>query len=183
MRESSSKISRTCSASFRRNVNRQMGAALRNPTVIAVLAALGVAILGGVMTDIGPWYESLKKPAFNPPNWVFGPAWTIIYALAVVAAVAGWRATRTSAERAWLISLFFFNALLNILWSAIFFTFKRPDWAFAEVIVLWLSVLALIVFFYRFSKTTALALLPYLAWVAFAAYLNFTVVQLNGPFG
>ena len=160
-----------------------MGGALRNPVVVAVLAALTVAVIGGAMTNIGPWYENLEKPAFNPPNWVFAPAWTIIYALAVIAAVAGWRATRNNAERAWLISLFFVNAVLNILWSALFFTFQRPDWALAEVATLWLSVLALIVFFLRFSKLAALVLIPYLAWVAFAAYLNLAVVRLNGPFG
>ncbi len=160
-----------------------MGGVFRNPTVIAILAALAVAMVGGAVTDIGPWYEDLEKPALNPPNWVFAPAWTVIYALAVIAAVTGWRDTRTSAERARLITLFFFNGVLNILWSALFFTFRRPDWALAQVVILWLSVLALILFFQRFSNVAALCLLPYLVWVAFAAYLNLGVVQLNGPFG
>lgn len=135
------------------------------------------------MTDIGPWYQGLKKPAVNPPNWAFAPAWTAIYALAVIAGVTGWRACRTSKQRAWLISLFFANAILNVLWSAVFFTLKRPDWALAEVATLWLSVLALVVFLWRISRPAALVLIPYLVWVAFAAYLNLEVVKLNGPFG
>ena len=152
------------------------------PIFVAVIAAAVVAVIGGAMTDIGPWYQNLKKPALNPPNWVFAPAWTIIYALAVIAAVSGWRAARTSAERAWLVSLFFINAILNILWSALFFTVKRPDWALAEVVTLWLSVLALMLLVQRFSRTATAVLAPYLTWVSFAAYLNYGVVRLNGPF-
>lgn len=160
-----------------------MGRAGRRPVVIAILAALAVAVIGGAMTDVGPWYLALEKPPLNPPDWVFAPAWTLIYALAVIAAVTGWRAADTSARRAWLISLFFCNAALNILWSALFFTVKRPDWALAEVAALWLSVLALMVFFLPFSRLAALALAPYLLWVSFAAWLNFAIVRLNAPFG
>ncbi len=108
----------------------------KKPVIVAIAAALVVAVIGGFMTQIGPWRETLEKPALNPPNWVFGLAWTISYALAVLAAITGWRATKTSADRAWLLSLFFINAMLNILWSAFFFTLKRPDWALAEVATL-----------------------------------------------
>jgi tryptophan-rich sensory protein len=160
-----------------------MGRAGRRPVVVAVLAAIAVAVIGGAMTDVGPWYRELEKPAYNPPDWLFAPAWTLIYALAVIAAVIGWQAADTSARRAWLISLFFCNASLNILWSALFFTVMRPDWALAEVAALWLSVLALIVFFLPFSRRAALALAPYLLWVSFAAWLNFAIVRLNAPFG
>ena len=156
---------------------------MRNPVAIAVFAAIVVAIIGGAMTSIGPWYEGLTKPSLNPPNWLFAPAWTLIYALAVIAAVKGWRMARTNSDRAWLLSLFFINAVLNILWSFLFFTMRRPDWALAEVATLWLSVLVLIVFLFRLSKTASGVLLPYLAWVSFAAYLNFDIVRLNGPFG
>ena len=142
-----------------------------------------VALAGGFATDIGSWYRGLAKPALNPPDWAFAPAWTIIYALAATAAVIGWRATRTSAERAWLLSLFFANAVLNVLWSLIFFTVKRPDWALAEVATLWLSVLALIIFCSRFAPRAALLLAPYLVWVGFAAFLNYETVRLNAPFG
>lgn len=144
---------------------------------------MAVALLGGLATRIGPWYRALEKPALNPPDWVFGPAWTIIYALCVAAAVIAWRAADTSSRRAWLLSLFFFNAVFNVAWSFLFFTAQRPDWALGEVAALWLSVAALIVFFSRFASNAALLLAPYLLWVSFAAYLNWRIVALNGPFG
>lgn len=135
------------------------------------------------MTDVGPWYRSLEKSALTPPDWAFGPAWTIIYALAAIAAVLGWRAAKTSRARAFIITFFFINAILNIAWSFFFFTLRRPDWALAEVATLWLSVLALIVLLWPLRRLAALSLLPYLMWVGFAAYLNYRVVMLNPPFG
>lgn len=155
----------------------------RRPLYISALAATATAIVGGATTRIDDWYRNLEKSALNPPDWAFAPGWTIIYALAVVAATLGWNAARTNAERAWLISLFFINALLNIAWSAIFFTLRRPDWALAEVVTLWLSVAALIVFLARISGRASALLLPYLAWVAYAGWLNYRVVVLNAPFG
>lgn len=156
---------------------------MRKPIIVALLVATAVAVIGGSMTQIGPWYEGLAKPALNPPNWLFAPAWTLIYALAVIAAATGWRAAETTRDRAWLVSLFLMNAVFNILWSALFFMFKRPDWALAEVATLWLSVLALILLLARFSKLASGVLVPYLLWVSFAAYLNYGIVTLNAPFG
>ena len=152
------------------------------PILVAAGAALCVAIAGGAATDVGPWYQSLVKPALNPPDWLFAPAWTLIYGICVAAAVWAWRDSQTSGQRAWTLTLFFFNAVLNIAWSFIFFTLRRPDWAMAEVIVLWVSVLALIVLFFGFSRRASLILIPYLAWVSFAAYLNYETVILNAPF-
>jgi len=154
----------------------------RRPAAIAALCAFAVAMLGGATTTTGAWYRDLEKSSLNPPDWAFGPAWTVIYALTVVAAVLGWRALRSNADRAWLLSLFFVNAVLNVLWSAVFFTLRRPDWALAEVATLWLSVLALILFLWPRSRRASLLLAPYLLWVSFAAWLNLAVVRLNGPF-
>ncbi len=155
----------------------------RRPVLVAAGAAIATAIAGGAMTRIDDWYRALEKSPLNPPDWVFAPAWTVIYALAVIAAVDGWRRTRTHVERSWLIVLFFFNAILNIAWSGVFFTLRRPDWALAEVALLWLSVAILIGFLLRLSRRAALCLAPYLAWVSFAAWLNYEVVVRNGPFG
>ncbi len=151
--------------------------------MIAAGAALLTAFAGGSMTRIDSWHRGLEKSSLNPPDWVFGPAWAIIYALAVLAAVTAWRAIQTSAERAWLISLFFVNALLNIGWSGVFFTLRRPDWAMAELIALWISVASLIILLGRRSQMAAALLVPYLCWVSFAGWLNYKVVELNGPFG
>ncbi len=152
------------------------------PVIVAGLCALVVALLGGAATDTGPWYQDLAKSSLNPPDVLFAPAWTVIYALLVAATVIGWRALAEPRERAWLVSLLFANGVLNVLWSVCFFTLRRPDWALAEVFTLWVSVLALILFFLPRSRRAATLLVPYLVWVAFAAYLNFRVVVLNGPF-
>ncbi|WP_172449857.1 TspO/MBR family protein [Porphyrobacter sp. HT-58-2] len=153
------------------------------PVTVATVAALCVAALGATVTDLGPWYQGLAKPGWNPPDVVFPIGWTVIYALITVSAITAWRAARTSAQAEWVIGLFAFNGFLNITWSLIFFRLQRPDWAFAEVILLWLSILALIIYCGRFSKQAALLLLPYLGWVSFAGALNWAVVELNAPFG
>jgi tryptophan-rich sensory protein len=154
----------------------------RRPILIAVLCAVTVALIGGAITDTGPWYRALEKSDLTPPDWVFGPAWTVIYALCAIAAVHAWRIIDSPRNRAWLISLFLVNAILNIGWSAAFFALRRPDWALAEVITLWLSVASLVVFLYPRDRLAGLMIVPYLVWVAFAAYLNTRVVALNGPF-
>lgn len=153
------------------------------PVTVATVAALCVAALGATVTDLGPWYQGLDKPDWNPPDVVFPMGWTVIYALITVSAITAWRAARTSAEAEWVIGLFALNGFLNISWSLFFFRLQRPDWAFVEVIVLWLSILVLIVYCGRFSKRAAVLLVPYLAWVSFAAALNWAVVELNAPFG
>ncbi|MDB5652820.1 MAG: tryptophan-rich sensory protein [Tardiphaga sp.] len=158
-------------------------APLWKPLLVAIAAAVCVAGLGGSLTDIGPWYQKLSRPSWQPPDWAFGPAWTTIFALAVVSAVSAWRATRERAQHAWIIGLFAVNGLLNVLWSTLFFALRRPDWALAEVGLLWLAIALPMVVFWRISKTASLCLLPYLLWVSFAAVLNFTVVRLNAPFG
>lgn len=160
-----------------------MTAWFKRPVAVAAGCALAVAVFGGAMTKIGPWYEELTKPEWNPPNWVFGPVWTLIYGLAVLSAVRAWSACRTGRERAWLLSLFFVNAVLNVLWSAVFFTLQRPEWAMAELVTLWMSVLALVIFTGRRDRLAGAVLLPYLAWVGFAGLLNWRIVALNAPFG
>ncbi len=153
------------------------------PIAIAAIAATLVGVLGGLMTDLGPWYASLKQPSWKPPDWAFGPIWTAIFALAAAAGVIGWRRAPSRAEREWLLALFALNGFLNVLWSLLYFRLHRPDWALLEVPLLWLSVLALIVLLSRYAKSAAWMLVPYLVWVAIAALLNWQTVKLNGPFG
>ncbi|NCP13394.1 MAG: tryptophan-rich sensory protein [Sphingomonadales bacterium] len=153
------------------------------PVTVATAAALCVAALGATVTDLGPWYQALAKPDWNPPDIVFPMGWTVIYALITVAGITAWRAAPTSAQAEWVLGLFALNGFLNISWSLIFFRLQRPDWAFYELTLLWLSILMLIIYCGRFSKTAALFLAPYLGWVSFAGALNWAVVQLNAPFG
>jgi tryptophan-rich sensory protein len=142
-----------------------------------------VALLGGLMTDIGPWYQSLEKPSWQPPDWWFGPAWTLIFALTAMAGALSWWASPSRVSRQNLLLWFLLNAIFNILWTLLFFGLKRPDWALSEVVLLWVSVVVLIVVCARRSRLAALALVPYLIWVTFAAVLNAEIVRLNGPFG
>jgi tryptophan-rich sensory protein len=153
------------------------------PLVLAGLAALAVAMLGMTITDLGPWYRSLRQPEWAPPDPVYGAAWTLIYALAAISAVIAWRAAPTRQQAETLVGLFALNGFLNVLWSLIFFRMQRPDWAAWEVLLLWLSIAALIGYCGRFSKAAAALLVPYILWVTLAATLNWQVVALNGPFG
>ncbi len=153
----------------------------------AILTAAGlallVAVLGGLMTDTGGWYQALQKPGWQPPDAAFGPAWTLIYAFTATAGVLSWWNSHTRVSRQNLLVWFAFNAVLNVTWSLLFFRLRRPDWALAEVVLLWASIVVLIVVCARRSRIAAALLLPYLAWVTFAAVLNREVVRLHGPFG
>ncbi len=152
------------------------------PAVVATVAAFVVGFLGGAATDIGPWYRELRKPSWQPPDFLFGPVWTTIYVLVVVAIVRGWRRTATTGGRNTFVGLFVANAVLNVLWSVLFFHERRPDWALLEVGVLWSSIAALVVFVGRRDRTGGILLVPYLAWVSFASFLNLTIVGLDAPF-
>ena len=125
---------------------------------------------------------ALEKPAWQPPDWLFGPVWTLIYALAAVAGVSAWQGAPQSAGRNRILALFAINAFLNLLWSLLFFRLHRPDWALIEVAFLWLSIIALIFGLRPFSKVSTWLLAPYLLWVTFAAVLNATIVRLNPGF-
>jgi tryptophan-rich sensory protein len=153
------------------------------PILVALVVAFGVALVGGTITDLGPWYEGLAKPDWTPPRPVFPIAWTVIFALCAVSAVTAWRAAPGPKQSDMVIGLFALNGFLNILWSLLFFRMQRPDWALLELVVLWISIAVLIVYCGRLSRLAGLLLLPYLAWVTLAGMLNWQVVQLNGPFG
>jgi tryptophan-rich sensory protein len=145
--------------------------------------ALLLGGLGGAMTPIGPWYRDLKKPVLQPPNWVFGPAWTVILALAAWSAVTAWDAAADDAARLRVLVLFGVNALCHAAWSPLFFRARRPDWALVEVVFLWGSLVALIAGLWPISPRASLLIVPYWLWVSFASWLNWMIVRLNGPFG
>ncbi|MCC5885165.1 MAG: tryptophan-rich sensory protein [Gammaproteobacteria bacterium] len=152
------------------------------PVATAGAAALAVAGLGALMTDLSPWYYGLEQPSWKPPDWLFGPAWTLIFALCAIAGCRAWIGMASQRLREWMLAAFAANACLNMLWSLLFFRLQRPDLALYEVALLWLSILVLIGILGRHSWANAALLLPYLLWVSFASILNLAVVQLNGPF-
>ncbi len=148
----------------------------------AAAVAVVVAVAGGVLTEIGPWYEGLRKPSWKPPDWAFGPVWTTILVLAAISAALAWEAAEGPGAKAWVLAVLIVNSILNIAWSGIFFKMKRPDWALYEVALLWLSILALIVVLGAYSSAAGLLMVPYLVWVSIAMFLNYRIVQMNRPF-
>ena len=150
---------------------------------VAVGAVVLAAVAGGLLTEVGPWYEGLRFPRLRPPNWLFGPAWTLIFVFIASAGVIAWDAAPDDSARRTLIALFAINWVCHVAWSPLFFKLKRPDWALLEVVPFWLSILALMLFIAPFSGRAAGLLSPYLAWVTFASWLNLRIVQLNAPFG
>ena len=152
------------------------------PAVVAAVAAVFTAAVGATITDIGPWYQGLRQPAWAPPTWLFGPAWTVIFGLCTISGATAWLSARSRPEAESIIGLFALNGFLNLMWSFLFFRLHRPDYAALEVGILWSSIAALIVVMWRISRPAAILLVPYLAWVSFAAMLNRAIVELNGPF-
>lgn len=143
------------------------------------MIAAGFAVLGAAMTDLSPWYRSLRKPRWQPPDAVFGPVWSVIYALAAVSGAMAWRRTPQRGRRRALAALFTVNGLLNVGWSALFFRMKRPRWALAETVPFWLSIVGMIVATRKPSPMASALLAPYLVWVTFATALNAEIVRLN----
>ena len=153
------------------------------PLGIASAVAIVVAIAGAVLTESGAWYEGLKKPSWKPPDWAFGPVWTTIFVLTVIATALAWVAAEGTGARPLIFWALTINVVLNIAWSGIFFKMRRPDWALGEVALLWASVLSLILVLGSASTWAGLLLLPYLLWVSTASFLNLRIVQMNRPFG
>lgn len=143
---------------------------------------LTVAILGGLSTDLGPWYQALKEPFWKPPDIAFGPIWSTIFILSGIAWVGVKHSTSDILILGRLNILFWLNGFLNVLWSVLYFRLQRPDWSLYESVLLWLSVLAILLTIRKVSPKFSLYILPYLIWVSIAILLNWDTVRLNGPF-
>jgi translocator protein len=152
------------------------------PILVAAAAAMAVAGLGALMTDLGSWYQDLAQPRWKPPDWAFGPAWTLIFALSAAAGVVAWRDAPGHRSRGWLLVLFALNAFLNVFWSLLYFRLHRPDQTLVEVVFPRPPALPSTATTGTYSPSTRLLLVPYLLWISFAAALNWATVQLNGPF-
>ena len=148
---------------------------------IAVMIPLMVGGLSGLVTAQGvrDWYPTLIKPSFNPPSWVFGPVWTVLYLMMGIAAFLVWQKGWDSGAVKVALALFAIQLILNGLWSILFFGIRSPGLAFAEILLLWISIGATVVLFWRVSPVAGMLLLPYEAWVTFAAVLNGSIWILN----
>lgn len=149
--------------------------------LIALALPQLAGIIGSLFTRdaIATWYVHLIRPAFAPPSVVFAPVWTLLYLLMGIAAYLVWRKIGTVNGVRTALALFLFQLILNTLWSIIFFGLQAPGLAFAEIIVLWLAIVATMVAFYKVSRLAMWLLVPYLAWVSFAGYLNYAFWMLN----
>ncbi len=149
--------------------------------VIAIVVSELAGIIGSVFTisAIPTWYDGLVKPALNPPSWVFGPVWTALYALMGIAAFLIWRMGWERKEVKTALGVFGLQLSLNAIWSIIFFGLHSPGWALVNIILLWLAILGTIIVFYKISRPAAYLLVPYILWVSFASYLNYSIWVLN----
>ncbi len=152
------------------------------PFLVALLGVSLVAVLGIRLTELGDWYEALRKPGWKPPDAWFGPIWTTIFLLQAAAMALAWVRAPDLAARWPLVAAFVLTGALNVTWNLLFFTWRRPDWAQWEVIGLWLSIVLLMVVIGRLHPWAAWLLLPYLAWVSLAGWLTRWIVRANGPF-
>jgi tryptophan-rich sensory protein len=145
-----------------------------------VLICFAAAGLGGLVTTsrIPTWYADLAKPAWTPPDWIFGPVWTALYLTMAFSAWLVWR--QAGLVRARLpLALFAIQLVLNSLWSVLFFGLQRPGAAAVEIILLWAAILATLLAFWKRSNLAGALLAPYLAWVSFAAVLNLAIWRMN----
>jgi len=154
----------------------------RIPALLAsILLCEAVGFIGGFFTisAIPTWYAALTKPSLSPPNWVFGPAWTILYALMGISLYLIWEEGIKKKKVRQAIFLFGIHLLVNFSWSAVFFGLKNSFGALLVIVVLWLLIVAVIYKFWQIKTLAAILLFPYLFWVSFATYLNFAIWLLN----
>lgn len=148
--------------------------------LISLLVCFAAGGIGGLATTQGleTWYDTLNKPEWNPPNWIFAPVWTTLYCLMGIAVWWVWRAAAWQQVRKTII-LFAVQLVLNSVWSLIFFGLQNPGAALIEIVVLWIAIAATTTRFFRHSAVAGGLMSPYLLWVSFALFLNFTIWNLN----
>lgn len=148
------------------------------PALIVFGAVNFAAASSGAIFRSGRWYEEIRKPSWTPPNWLFAPAWTLLFAINAFAGYLVWISAGPG-EAGLPMTVYAIQLALNATWSALFFGMHRLDLAFGELILLWLSIAATIATFFPVRQDAALMLLPYLAWVTFAGALNLSIWRLN----
>lgn len=148
--------------------------------IVSIAVCLGCGLLGSLATasSVKTWYPTLIKPVWNPPNSVFAPVWTILYILMAVSVWLIWKKLPLESSRLPIV-LFGIQLILNTAWSFIFFGLRRPDWAFIEIVVLWISIVLTLLTFWKHDWLAGALFIPYLLWVSFAVTLNAAIVALN----
>jgi benzodiazapine receptor len=142
-----------------------------------IIICLVPGAIGPVLGIPDEWYAALAKPSWNPPSWVFGPVWTMLY---ILMGISAWRISMRAPHSMRSLGLFFVQLILNAAWTPIFFGLHQIGWALVDIVLLWFAIVAVILAFSRRDKLAAALLVPYLAWVSFATCLNYTLWRLNG---
>lgn len=148
---------------------------------ISILGCELVGITSGLLSSSGvtEWFLTLHKPSWNPPSWLFGPVWTLLYCLMGIAWYFIWRSEVSVSLKRNAFSLFAIQLFLNFLWSILFFKFHQPLYAFIEILVMLLAIVLTMIRFHSISRIAMWLLVPYVLWVSFASYLNYTIWVLN----
>jgi tryptophan-rich sensory protein len=146
--------------------------------LIGWLAITFCAALTGAFVDTGGWYQQLAKPAWNPPSWIFGPVWTVLYIMMAVAAWLVWQRGGWKQQKK-ALTVYLMQLALNALWTPLFFGLQRPGLAFAEILILLVAIIITVIVFWRVRRPAAWLLVPYAAWATFATVLNFTIWRMN----
>ena len=149
--------------------------------IIAILICESTGIISGLIanTNRNPWFDTLNKPSWNPPSFLFAPVWTTLYLLMGISLWLIWKSNTPAPQKINLIILFSSQLFLNFWWSIIFFKFHSPALALLNIILMLILILLTIINFSKFSKAAAWLLVPYIAWVSFATILNYTIWVLN----
>ncbi len=159
---------------------KQLSLTIKIAVSIVVILCLGIGsgwISGSGITN---WYNTLNKPFFQPPSWIFGPAWTILYTLMGISFALIWHDTSSpQANKNTAIRLFLFQMVLNLIWSPVFFAMEQPLMAFVIIVIMWIAIATTIQSFITIQPKAAYLLIPYLMWVTFASVLNASIVYLN----
>ncbi len=149
--------------------------------IISIAIPVVAGSLSGffTVTGDGSWYQTIQKPSWNPPGWVFGPVWTSLYVMMGISLYLVWKSNAEQSLKKKAIIIFAIQLALNFFWSYIFFTLQSPGWAMVEIITMWLFILLTIFAFAKISKVAAWLLVPYISWVSFASILTYTIWQMN----
>jgi tryptophan-rich sensory protein len=149
--------------------------------VISIVVPLVVGGISGFFTkpEISTWFQTIKKPDWQPPNWLFGPIWTILYIMMGIAFYLIWKKDAEASKKRTAVTLWIVQLVLNFFWSFVFFKQHQIDWALGEIVILWFFILLTIFTFARINKMAAWILVPYISWVSFAGILTYTIWQLN----
>lgn len=151
------------------------------PFACCLLIPISIGVVGGLLTaqSVSTWYTTLAKPKFNPPNWIFGPTWSLLYLLMGWASYRVWLQRKIATGINWAFAVYGLQLLLNLFWSFLFFYLQQIDFALVEIMMLLVFIIANGLVFYRIDKLAGWLFLPYLLWVSFATYLTYSISILN----